>query len=90
MVLWRAQSSSACFPPANQPVERSKLVLAVHPAVVPAMRSAMRLAVRHPNQIYKQKIPEKLRRQTPGSSVFRPLLLAFSLRLPFLLFPTFS
>ena len=39
----------------NDPVERSKLVLAVHPAVVPAMRSVMRPAVRHPNQIYKQK-----------------------------------
>ena len=55
MVLLRGQSSSACFPPANRPVEKSKLVLAVHPAVVPAMRSAMRPAVRHPNQIYKQK-----------------------------------
>ncbi len=53
----------ACFPPANRPVERSKLVLAVRlavalemrPAIRPAMRLAMRPAVPYPNQIYKQK-----------------------------------
>ena len=43
------------FSAANRPIMRSKLVLAVHSAVVPAMRSAMRPAVRHPSQIYKQK-----------------------------------
>ncbi len=43
--------------------ERSKLVLAVHPAVALkirpliclAMRPAIRLALSYPNQIYKQK-----------------------------------
>ena len=55
MILLRGQSSCACFPPANRPVVRSKLVLAVCPAVAPAMRSAMHPAVPHPNQIYKQK-----------------------------------
>ena len=55
MVLLRGQSSSACFPPANRPLGRSKLVLALHPVVVPAMRSAMSPAMRLPNRIYKQK-----------------------------------
>ena len=41
--LLRGQSSSACFPPANRPVERSKFF------------PAMRPAVRHPNRIYKQR-----------------------------------
>ena len=51
IVLLRGQSSSACFPPANRPVERPKLVLAVCPAVALAMRPA----VPDPNQIYKRK-----------------------------------
>ena len=52
IILLRGQSSSACFPPANRPVE-------IHPAVVPPMRSAMPPAmppaVPHPNQTYKLK-----------------------------------
>ena len=50
----RDQSSSACFLPANRPVERSKLVFAVCSAVVPVMRLAIRPvvvpAVAHPNK----------------------------------------
>ena len=49
------RSKFFCMFSANRPVERSKLVLAVHPAVAPAMRPAMRPAVPHPNQIYKLK-----------------------------------
>ncbi len=53
----------ACFPPANRPVERSKLVLEVCPAVAGEMRPAIRLAMRpevrpavpYLKQIYKQK-----------------------------------
>ena len=55
IILLRGQSSSACFPPANRPVERSKLVLAIHPAVASAMRSAKRPAVPHSSQIYRLK-----------------------------------
>ena len=45
IVLLRGQSSSACFPPANRPVERSKFFFAVRPA-----------AVARPNKTYKQKL----------------------------------
>ena len=54
IVLLRGQSSFASFPPANRPVERSKLAFAVRPAVASAVRSAMRPAVPHLNRIYKQ------------------------------------
>ncbi len=52
IVLLRGQSSSAYFQPVKRPVERLKLVFAVHSAVHPAMRSAMA----HANQIYKHKL----------------------------------
>ncbi len=56
-------NSHAYFPPANRPVERSKLVLAVcsavalemRPAIRPTMRPAVRPAVPYPNQNNKQK-----------------------------------
>ena len=43
--LLRGQSSSACFPPTNRPVERSKHFSAVFPAVTSC-----------PNKIYKQEL----------------------------------
>ena len=66
IVLLRGQSSSACFPPANRPVERSNLVLAVRPAVRPA--------VAHPNQIYKQKFMKNAdaKLQAPQYCMQRP------------------
>ncbi len=62
------QSSSACFLPANRPVERSKLVLAVCLAVVLAMRPAIRSivvpAVANPNKFISKN---SLKTPTPNS-----------------------
>ena len=56
MNLLRSQSFSACFLPVDRPIKRSKLVLAVCPAVVPAMRLTVVPAVAHSNKIISKNL----------------------------------
>ena len=68
LTSWDGEVFSACFPPANRPVERSNLVLAVCPAVASAMHSACVLQCVMPTK-FISKISWKTPPPTPGSTV---------------------